>query len=308
MSAGVAAAEEYPDRPVRMIVPFSPGGANDIVARLVSQGLHERWGIPVVIDNRPGAGGNVGTGIAARANADGYTLLVGSASTLAANASLYTNLPFDPLRDFAPVSLVATAPYVLVANPSLPARSVRELVALAKASPKKLNYSTFGEGSSAHLVTEMFQSMAGIGMVHVPYKGGSPALTAVISGEVDMTISNLSVALPQIKAGKVRGIAVTSAKRSAAIPDLPPIASDGFDGFDATAWIGIVVPAGVSTAVIQALNNDIHAVVSRPEMKKQLDARGLEPALSTPAEFARHLRGETKRWADVIRGSGMKRL
>ena len=302
------AAEAWPSRPVRLIVPFPPGGANDIVARLVGVRLQERWGTPVVIDNRAGAGGNIGTELGARANPDGYTLLVGSGSTLGSNASLYAKLPFDVLKDFAPISLIAAAPFVLVTHPSVAARTVAELVALAKASPGRLTYSSFGEGSSAHLVGELFQSMAGVKLIHVPYKGGSPAMTAVVGGEVQATVANLSVALPYIRAGKAHAIGVTTARRAAALPDSPTIAESGLPGFEASAWVGLVAPAGTPLTMVQRFNADTHAVVQLPDTLKQLEVRGLEPLLSTPAGFARYLAEEVRRWDGVVRCAGIRRL
>ncbi len=301
-----AAEPDYPMRPVRMIVPFPPGGANDIVARVLGQRLHERWGRPVVIDNRAGAGGNIGTEMGAKAAPDGYTLLIGSGSTLASNVGLYPKLPFHPTRDFAPITVIAVAPYVLAVNSAVAAASVQDLIQLAKANPGRLNYSSFGEGSSAHLIGEMFKRMAGIDIVHVPYKGGSPALSAVIGGEVQMTFSNLSVALPQVKAGKVKGLAVGSVKRSSAVPELPTVAESGVPGFEATAWVGIVAPAGVRRALIQRLNREIHAVLADADMKSQLASRGLEPAATSPEEFARHIRTEIERWSMVIREAGVR--
>ena len=307
-STAVPAADGWPSRPVRLIVPFPPGGANDIVARLVAGRLQERWGTPVVIDNRAGAGGNIGTELGARANPDGYTLLVGSGSTLGSNASLYAKLPFDVLKDFAPISLIAAAPFVLVAHPSLSARTLPELVALAKASPGRITYSSFGEGSSAHLVGELFQSMAGVKMIHVPYKGGGPAMTAVVGGEVQVTVANLSVALPFIRGGKVNAIGVTTARRAAALPEAPTIAEAGLPGFEASAWVGLVAPAGTPSAMVQRFNADTHAAVQHPDTHKQLEVRGLEPMLSTPAEFARYLAQEVKRWDGVVRSAGIRRL
>ncbi|MCA3072560.1 MAG: tripartite tricarboxylate transporter substrate binding protein [Rhodocyclaceae bacterium] len=307
-SSAVHTADGWPSRPVRLIVPFPPGGANDIVARLVAGRLQERWGTPVVIDNRAGAGGNIGTELGARANPDGYTLLVGSGSTLGSNASLYAKLPFDVLKDFAPISLIAAAPFVLVAHPSLPARTLPELVALAKASPGRITYSSFGEGSSAHLVGELFQSLAGVKMIHVPYKGGSPAMTAVVGGEVQATVANLSVALPYIRGGKVNAIGVTTARRAAALPEAPTIAEAGLPGFEASAWVGLVAPVGTRPAMVQRFNADTHAAVQHPDTQKQLEVRGLEPMLSTPAEFARYLAEEVKRWDGVVRSAGIRRL
>ncbi len=301
-----AAEPAYPERAVRMVVPFPPGGANDIVARQIGQRLSARWGKPVVIDNRGGAGGNIGTEIGARANPDGYTLLIGSTSTLASNVSLYEKLPFDVVRDFAPISLVVTAPNVLCVTAGLPAKTVPELIKVAKASPQKLNFSSFGEGSSSHLIAEMFKRRAGIDMVHVPYKGGAPALAAVIGGEVHMTFSNLSVALPQVRSGRLRGVAVTTLQRAAALPEVPTVAESGLPGFEATAWVAIVAPRATPRAIVQRVNTDIRAELSDKDMIAQLVAQGLEPAGGTPEALGRHLRAEVELWRKVIREAGVR--
>ena len=299
----------YPERAVRMMVPFPPGGANDIVARLVAQKLSERWGKPVVIDNRAGAGGNIGTEIGARANADGYTLTIGSTSTYCTNVVLEPKLSFDPRRDFAPIALIVTAPNVLVVHPSLPVNTVSEFIKFAKDNPQRLNFSSFGDGSSAHLVGEMFKSAAGVNLQHVPYKGGGPALAAVMGGEVQLTFANLSVALPQVKGGKVKAIAVTSARRATALPELPTIAESGLSGlntFEAIASVGILAPAATPRARVMGINQDVHAVVNEPAMKEQFISRGLEIALSTPEDFARYIRTEIERWTKVVRDAGIR--
>jgi len=303
---GTAAAQAWPARPVRLIVPFPPGGANDLVARLVAQRLAERWARPVVIDNRAGAGGNLGTEIGAKAAPDGYTLTIASTSTLGSNIGMNPNLPFDAMRDFAPVALFVTAPNLLSVHSSVAAASVQELIALAKKSPGKLNYSSFGDGSSAHLVGEMFRSQAGVDIVHVPYKGGGPALAAVMTGEVQMTFSNLSVALPQVQAGKVRGLAVTSRKRALALPQLPTVAESGLPDFEATAWVGLVAPRALPAALVQRLNREIRELLAEPEMKNQILSRGLEPADTTPDAFGRWIRTDIERWKKVIRAAGIR--
>lgn len=299
---------DYPERAVRMMVPFPPGGANDIVARLVTQKLSERWGKPVVIDNRAGAGGNIGTEIGARANPDGYTLTIGSTSTYVTNVVLDSKLPFDPRRDFAPISLIVTAPNVLVTYPSVPAATVAELIKFAKSNTGKINYSSFGEGSTSHLIAEMFKSAAGVSLQHVPYKGGALALTAVMGGEVQLTFSNLSVGLPQIKGGKVKGIAVTSLKRATSLPDLPTVAESGIAGltmFEATASVGLLAPAGTPRELVTRVNRDVHAIASDAAMRDQFVSRGLEVALSTPEEFSRYIRAEIGRWGKVVREAGV---
>lgn len=306
VTAAYAAVPGYPARPVRVIVPFPPGGANDIVARQIGLRLNARWGKPVVIDNRGGAGGNIGTEIGARANPDGYTLLIGSTSTLASNVSLYEKLPFDVARDFAPIVLIVTAPNMLCATANFPAKTVPELINLAKSTPQKLNYSSFGEGSSSHLIAEMFKRQAGIDMVHVPYKGGALALAAVMGGEVHMTFSNLSVALPQVKSGKVRGIAVTSLKRAAALPEVPTVAESGLPGFEATAWVALVAPRATPRAIVQRVNADVRAELADKDLRAQFAAQGLEPAGGTPEALGKHLLAEVDRWRRVIREAGVR--
>lgn len=289
-----------------MIVPFPPGGANDIVARMVAQRLAEQWGKPVVVDNRAGAGGNIGIETGARANPDGYTLTIGSNSTLATNVVLEPSLPFDPRRDFAAISMLVTAANILIVHPSLAANTTADFIKLARSNARKLNYSSFGDGSSAHLTGEMFKSAAGVDMVHIPYKGGGPALAAVMGGEVQCTFANLSVALPQVKGGKVKAIAVTSARRATALPELPTLAESGVPGFEATATVGMLAPAGTPRALVLRLNQDVHRVVNEPAMREQLLARGLEIALSTPEEFARYIRSEIERWGRVVRDAGIR--
>ena len=289
-----------------MIVPFPPGGANDIVARMLAQRLAEQWGKPVVVDNRAGAGGNIGIETGARANPDGYTLTIGSNSTLATNVVLEPSLPFDPRRDFSAISMIVTAANILIVHPSLAANTTADFIKLARSNARKLNYSSFGDGSSAHLTGEMFKSAAGVDMVHIPYKGGGPALAAVMGGEVQCTFANLSVALPQVKGGKVKAIAVTSAQRATALPDLPTLAESGVPGFEATASVGMLAPAGTPRALGLRLNQVVHRVVYEPAMREQLLARGLEIALSTPEEYARYIRSEIERWDRVVRDAGIR--
>ena len=300
-----AAEARFPERPVRLIVPFPPGGVNDIASRLIANQLTAIWTRPVIIDNRGGAGGNIGAEIAAKSNPDGYTLFIVS-SSITSNVALYPKLPFDLRRDFAPVSTLVSGAYVLVVNPSVAAASVQELIQLAKAQPGKLNFSSFGQGSSAHLVAELFRRMAGVELVHVPYKGGGPAMGAVVAGEVQMTFSNLSVALPQVKAGKLKALAVTSLKRKDALPNVPSLDEAGLKGYDATAWVGLLAPARTPREVISKLNRDVRAVLAEPEVRRQLESRGLEAFSGTPEELARHMSVEIERWGKVIRDAGVK--
>jgi tripartite-type tricarboxylate transporter receptor subunit TctC len=300
-----SARAAFPERPVRLIVPFPPGGVNDIASRLVANQLNAGWGRPVIIDNRGGAGGNIGAEIAAMANPDGYTLFVVSGS-ITSNVALYRKLAFDLERDFAPVSTLVTGAYVLVVHPSVPAGSVQEFIQLAKAQPGKLNFSSFGQGSSAHLVAELFKSMAKIDLAHVPYKGGGPAMAAVVAGEVQMTFSNLSVAIPQVKSGKLKALAVSSLKRKDALPAVPSLDEAGLRGFDATAWVGLLAPRKVERSLIGKLNADVRKALADPELRTQLGQRGLEAFPSTPEALARHMRAEIERWGKVIRDAGVK--
>jgi tripartite-type tricarboxylate transporter receptor subunit TctC len=299
------ALAEYPERPVRLIVPFPPGGLNDIASRLIANQLNTLWGRALIIDNRGGAGGNVGAEIAAKANPDGYTLFVVS-TTIASNAALYSKLAYDLRRDFAPVSMLVSGAYVLVVNSAVPASSVQQLIQLAKAQPRKLNFSSFGEGGSAHLTGELFKRLTGVEMVHVPYKGGGPALAAVMSGEVQLTFANLSVALPQIKAAKVKALAVTSKNRKDVLPDTPSLEEIGLKGFDATSWVGLLAPAKTPRSVIMKLNRDVRTVLSNPDVRRQLDAQTLEGVPSTPEELAKHIAAEIERWGRVAREAGVR--
>ena len=304
-AASFAAEPAFPDRAVRLIVPFPPGGVNDIVSRLVANRLNAQWGKPVIVDNRGGANGTIAGEIAAKANPDGYTLFIVS-SSITSNVALYPKAPFDLVRDFAPISTLVSGAYALVVNPSLPAPTVQELIRLAKAQPRKLNFSSFGEGSSAHLVAELFKRMAGVELVHVPYKGGGPAMAAVVAGEVQMTFSNLSVALPQVKSGKLRALAVSSAKRQPALANVPSLDESGLKGFDATAWVGLLAPAKVPRPLVVQMNRDVGAALADAELRRSIESNGLEPWPSTPEELARHMKIEIERWGKVIRDAGVK--
>jgi len=301
-----AQAPAYPTKPVRMVVPFPPGGATDLIARDVAQKLSEVWGQSVVVDNRPGAGGNIGTELVAHAAPDGYTLEMGTVGTHAINASLYAKIPFDHVKDFAPVVLVAGVPNVLEVNPALPINSVQELIAYAKANPGKLNFASSGSGTSIHLSGELFKVMAGVEMTHVPYKGSSPALQDLIGGRVQLMFDNLPPSLPQIKAGKLRALAVTSATRAPALPDVPTIAESGLPGFEASSWFGILVPAGTPPAIIAKINGEVVKWLASPEGKEKLAAIGANAAGGTPEDFARHIQAETAKWAKVVKASGAK--
>ncbi len=301
-----AAADAYPARPIRFVVAFPPGGGTDIIARSIAQKLSDRLAQQVVVDNRPGAGGNIGTDIVAKAAPDGYTMLMGSAGPLAINASLFASMPFDPVRDLAPVTLAASTPNVLVVHPSLHASTVKELIALARAHPGGINFASSGHGTPAHLAGELFNSMAGVKLVHVPYKGAAPALADLLGGQVQLMFSTMPPALPHVKDGKLRALAVTSAKRSPAAPDLPTVDEIALPGFEANTWHGVVVPAGTPSDIVGRLNRDIVAILHQPDVVERLSAQGAEPVGSTPEEFAAYIRSETVKWAKVVRESGAK--
>ena len=300
------AADAYPAKPVRFVVAFPPGGGTDIIARAIAQKLAERIAQQVVVDNRPGAGGNIGTDIVAKSAPDGYTMLMGSAGPLAINASLFGKMPFDPIKDLAPVTLAASTPNVLVVHPSLRAATVKELIALAKARPGEINFASSGHGTPAHLAGELFNSMVGVKMVHVPYKGAAPALADLLGGQVQLMFSTMPPALPHVKDGKLRALAVTSAKRSPAAPDLPTLDEIALPGFEANTWHGVVVPAGTPRAIIARLNREIVAILHLPDVVERFSSQGAEALGSTPEEFAAYIRSETLKWAKVVRDSGAK--
>lgn len=294
----------YPVRPIRLVVPMAAGGNGDIIARLIGQDLGSMLGQPVLIDNKPGAGGNIGADQVAKATADGYTLVLGAVGTHAINASLYQRMPYDIQRDFVPVTMMASVPNVLVVHPSLPVKTVKELIAYGKANPGKLSFASSGAGSSIHLSGEMFKSMAGVDMSHVPYKGSAPALTDLIGGQVQLMFDNLPTSLPHIKSGKLRAIAVTSLTRSPSLPDVPTLAESGLPGFEAGSWFGILAPAGTPRNVVDLLNADIQKSLARGDMQKTLVERGFQPSVKGPEQFQQYIAQEIKKWQTVIKQSG----
>ena len=304
--ATAASAQTYPTKPIRLVVPFPPGGATDILARDVAQKLTEAWGQQVIVDNRPGAGGNIGSELVAKSAPDGYTLEMGTVGTHAINASLYAKMPYDHVKDFVPVILVAGVPNVLVVNPAVPANSVAELIAYAKANPGKLNFASSGNGTSIHLSGELFKFMAGVQMTHVPYKGSAPALQDLIAGQVQLMFDNLPPSLPQIKAGKLRALAVTSLARAPALPDVPTMAEAGLPGYEASSWFGVLAPAGTPPAIVTKLNAEIAKWLATPEAKEKLSKQGANAAGGTPEDFAKHIAAETAKWAKVVKDSGAK--
>ena len=303
-SAGFA--QSYPAKSVRMIVGYPPGGGTDIVGRIVAQKLAESFGQQVVVDNRGGAGGNIGMGIGANSPADGYTILMGNVAPNAINVSLFQKLPFDPVADFAPVSLVASTPNILVVHPSLPVKTVKDLVALAKAKPGVLNYPSAGVGSSSHLAGELLAILTGIKIVHIPYKGGGPAMIDTISGQMQMMFATMPAAMPHVKTERVRPVAVTSAKRSQTMPQLPTIAETGIKGYEASTWYGVLVPARTPRAIVDRLHGEIVRILAGQETRERLGAQGFEPVGNTPEEFAAYIKAEIAKWAKVIRTAGIK--
>ncbi len=299
-------AQTYPDRPIRFISPYAPGGGTDILARLLGQKLNESVGQPVVIENRPGGGGILGTELVAKSPPDGYTILLGSTGPLTVNPSLHRTLPYDTLRDFAPITLVSIVPSVLAVHPSLPVKSVKQLIAFAKAHPGELNFSSSGNGGSGHLAGEMFNLMAGVKMIHVPYRGTGPAVLGVVSGEVPLSFSNMLSMLPHVKSGRLRGLAVTSVQRSSAAPDLPTISETGLPGYEAGPWYGVLAPAGTPKEIIARLNAELVKILRRPDVHQKVSADGGEVVGSSPGEFTAHIRAELTRWAKIVKQANIR--
>ena len=299
-----AAQAAYPSKTITIVVPFAAGGTTDILARIVGQGLTAELGQTVIVDNRAGAGGNIGAQAAARAAADGYTLFMGTVGTHAINASLYKKMPFDPVKDFAPLTRVANVPNLLVANPTQPFKTVKELIAFAKANPGQLNFASSGNGSSIHLSGELFKSMAKVDMQHVPYKGSAPAVTDLLGNQVALMFDNMPSAIQHVRSGKLRAIAVTTAKRSPELPEVPTIAEAGVPGYEATSWFGLFAPAATPPAVLARLNSAIVKVLAKPEVKKQINDQGAEVYSETPAQFAAFIQQESVKWGKVVKDSG----
>jgi tripartite-type tricarboxylate transporter receptor subunit TctC len=301
-----ALAQQYPARPIRVLIPFTAGSAADIIARAIEPALRDKLGQSLVIDNRGGAGGNIAAEMTAKSMPDGYTIMMATIGTHAINYSLYSKLPFHPIRDFSPVALVGESPNALVINPRVPANSIKELIALAKARPGQLNYGSSGAGTSVHLSAELFGSMAGVKMVHVPFKGATEALTALLGGQLDLMFASLSSSIPLIKSGRLKAFAVTGAQRSPSIPELPTMAEAALPGYAAAAWYGIVGPAGVPPPIVTLLNSATLAALNTQEVKNRLFASGVEVRTSTPEEFARLIESEMQKWAKVVKDSGAK--
>lgn len=303
-SGSVIAADNYPDRPIRVIVPLAPGGGSDYTARFIGQRLAERIGHSVVVDNRPGASGILGTDLVAKATPDGYTLLL-AYSTHAQSAQLFKQLPYDPIKDFAPVTEVIATPLVMLLNPSVPAKTVKEFIAYAKANPGKLNYGSSGPGSSPHLTTELMASMAGIKMTHIPYKGVAQYITAQLGNEIQFSFSNMFTTMPHWKSGRLRLIATSGPKRSEAIPDIPTVAEAGVPGFESLTWYGYLAPAKTPRSAIDKLQKEIAAIVSTPEVRRTLVDQGNEPLANTPGEFAKVIREDADKWGAIGKKLGV---
>ena len=305
VSAGPVTAQQYPSKPIRLILPFPPGGSTDIVARLIGQKLTESWGQPVLVDNRPGAGGNIAAETAAKAAPDGHTLFQVNVAN-AIGATLYPKLNYDLNTSFAPVTQLATTPYVLLAHPSVPARNTRELVALAKTRPGGLNYASAGAGSATHLSGELLKALSGTDILHVPYKGTGPAVTALLSGEVDLYFTTVPAAVPLVKGGRVRALGVTSARRSPLMSDVAPIADAGLKGYETSTWHGILAPAATPKEIVVRLNSEIVKILAQPDVREKLLGQGLEPIGGTPEQFGAYIRSEIAKWAKVVKASGAR--
>jgi tripartite-type tricarboxylate transporter receptor subunit TctC len=304
--AGLTSAQAWPSKPIKYIVPFAPGGTTDILGRTIADKLSVALGQPVVIENKPGAGGGVGAEFTAKQPADGYTIMGGTISTHAINASLYKSLGYDPIRDFAPITLIARVPNMLVVNTGLPAKDVKELIALLKANPGKYSFASSGNGTSQHLSGELFKTMTGVDMQHIPYKGSPPALADVVGGNVAMTFDNITTAWPLAKGGKLRAIAVTTAQRSSVAPDVPTLAEAGLAGYEVGSWQGVFAPAGTPPEIVRRLNTEIVKIINLPEVREKLVALGAEPAPNSPEAFGALVKSEVAKWAEVVKKSGAK--
>jgi tripartite-type tricarboxylate transporter receptor subunit TctC len=309
-ASSVAIAQPYPAKPIRIVVPFPPGGSTDLLARRIGEKLQAAWTQPVIVENRPGAGGTVGSDAVAKSAPDGYTLLMGVTGTHAISASLFAKLPYDPVRDFTPITLVVSVPLVLVTGPSVPARSLAEVTALARARPASLTYGSPGNGTSMHLTGEMYNLQAGVATTHIPYRGSAGAMSDLLGGQIAMMWSDILVALPHVRAGKVRAIVTTGAKRHYALPDVPTVAEAGLAGFEVNSWQGLFGPAGMPPEIVARLNAAVVKTLALPDVREFLTAQGFEPSSETsgnsPEAFAAHVRSEVAKWARVVRASNAK--
>ena len=305
-AATTAWAQAYPTKPVKLVVPFPPGGSLDITGRLLAQKLTETWGQPVVVENKPGAGGNIGADLVAKSPPDGYTILLGALSTHAVNPNLYAKMPYDAVKDFAPITLIAITPNVLVVNAASPVNNVREFIAYAKANPGKLAFGSGSNGSAGHLAGELFKVETGSDAVHVPFKGGAPATQALLAGDTQFMFDNLANAMAQVKAGKLKALAVTTAQRSPLVPELPTMAEAGLPGFDISTWYGLFAPAGTPTAIVAKWNAEVTKILNAPDVRARLVADGAEPSPNTPEQFTQMIARELSKYARIVKASGAK--
>jgi len=301
-----AQTQAYPVKPVRWVLGFPPGGITDIMTRILARHLAESVGQQVIVDNRPGGGGAIAASFVARAPADGYTLFTGTISTLATNVSTYAKLPYDPVKDYAPVTLTAVTPYLLVVHASLPVKSVSELIKLARARPQQITYATAGAGGGSHLATEMFRAMAGLELIHVPYKGAAPAMIDLLAGQVSMNFNQPPSTIPHLASGRIRVLAASGARRVASLPDVPTLAESGLPGYEATSWQGLLVPTGTPGAVVARLHKEIDSALRSPEMRDRLAAEGSEAVATSPQEFGKFIASEIAKWAKVVKEAGVK--
>jgi tripartite-type tricarboxylate transporter receptor subunit TctC len=306
LAFAAAVAQAYPDRPIKLIVPFAPGGSADLVGRLLAREMSESFGQPVVVENKGGASGMLGNELVAKSAPDGYTLTVGTLGPFAVNQTLYEHVPYDNIRDFAPITLTGISSHILVAHPSVPVHNVNELIALAKKKPGQLTFASSGTGNATHLTFELFKARAGIDIVHVPYKGGGPAMADLVGGQVLFSFASMASAVPFVRSGRLRAIAVSGGERSALFPDVPTVAESGLPGFASEDWQGILAPAKTPADVVQKLNGEIGRILLLPEVKAKLQAAGFEPRPSTPEWFAQFIQAETLKWAKLLKGIGIK--
>jgi tripartite-type tricarboxylate transporter receptor subunit TctC len=306
LASGAALAQSYPSKPIRWIAPFPPGGGTDVISRTIAQKLTEAWGQQVIVENRPGSGGTIGLATAAKSAPDGYTVVLGQLANMGIAPGLYAKLPYDPVRDLAPVSLVLSAPLILVAHPSLPAKNTKELLALARAKPDSITFGSPGNGTTGHLAAEMIKSTTGVKMTHVPYKGASPAITGLLGGEIAIYVSTIPPALPMMKAGRLKALGVTSTKRTATLPDVPTISESGLPGYEVTNWYGVMLPAGVSKDLIARLNAEVARILRLPDVQQRFQGEGGDVAPNTPEQFAAFIKSEIAKWDKAIKASGAR--
>jgi tripartite-type tricarboxylate transporter receptor subunit TctC len=299
-------AQSYPSKPIRLVVPFTPGGSTDLIARIIGQELDKSWRQTVIVENRPGAGGNIGVDYVAKAAPDGYTLIFGHVGTFGFGPSLYSKLPYDPLRDFTAVNLFAMVPNMLVVHPSMPVKTVKDLIALAKARTGQINYASSGPGSASHLAVENFKLLSKTDMLAVPYRGTGPMMTDLISGQTSLTITGVPPLYPHVQSGRLRGVAVGSLKRIALLPDTPTISEAGVAGYESTTWFGPLAPAKTSREIVLKLNTELNQILQRPEVKKRFATDGIEALGSTPEQFGKYVKSEMERWAKVVKDAGIK--